>query len=79
MQYEGNLFIKERKGIRLWQHAGASFPGSCFSIMNTGKIEDKLIKGVPSEDRVLSVQVGAGPEGDEAVRKISSIKISTVT
>lgn len=36
--------------------------------------EDKLIKALPSEDRVLPVQVGARPERDEAKRKGNGIK-----
>lgn len=79
MQYESNLFRKETEGIRPWRYAGVRLPGSCFNITNTDKTEDKPIKGLPSEDCVLSVQVGARPEGDEAGRKTTSIQTSAVT
>lgn len=51
------------------QYTGVSLLESWFNIMNTDNAEDKLIKGLPSEDCVLPVQVGARPERDEASKK----------
>lgn len=47
--------------------------------MNTDNTEHKLIKGLPSKDCVLPVQVGARPERDEANRKKASLKTYTYT
>lgn len=47
--------------------------------MNTDNTEHKVIKGLPSKDCVLPVQVGARPERDEANRKKASLKTYTYT